>query len=52
VPDRVGMQLGGWATRSVYDRYRIVSSGDMRDALKKATRGEGGTRKTSSKLSR
>jgi integrase len=44
VPDRVGMQLGGWATRSVYDRYRIVSGADMRDALKKATRGEGGTR--------
>jgi len=30
VPDKVGMKLGHWETRSVFDRYRIVSDDDMR----------------------
>lgn len=40
VPDRVGMALGHWATRSIYDRYRIVSDTDMREALKRAEEAE------------
>jgi len=31
------MDLGGWLTRSVFDRYRIVSDSDMREALRKAS---------------
>jgi hypothetical protein len=34
------MALGHWATRSVYDRYRIVSDADMREALGKAAAAE------------
>ena len=37
VPDRVGMALGGWKTRAIYDRYGIVSKADLTDALGKAT---------------
>jgi integrase len=37
VPDRVGMALGGWKTRSMYDRYSIVSKEDMEAAIDRTT---------------
>jgi hypothetical protein len=35
LPDRVAMQMTGRFTRSVFERYNIVSPGDLKDAARK-----------------
>jgi integrase len=35
VPERVAMQMTGHRTRDVFERYNIVSPGDLQDAAKR-----------------
>ena len=35
VSDKIAMALGGWKTRSVLDRYNIVSASDLTDGVKR-----------------
>jgi hypothetical protein len=33
VPETVIMKIGGWRTRSVFERYAIISRNDIADAM-------------------
>ena len=40
VPETVIMKIGGWRTRSVFERYAIVSRSDIADAMLKLQQSE------------
>ena len=37
VPERVAMKVTGHTTRAVFDRYHIVSPGDLQDVARRLT---------------
>lgn len=40
VAEGIIMKIGGWKTRSVFERYAIVSQSDIRDAMAKLEAGQ------------
>jgi integrase len=40
IPETVIMKIGGWRTRSVFERYAIVSRTDIADAMRKLQQSE------------
>ena len=46
ISETVIMKIGGWRTRSVFERYAIVSRGDIVDAMQKLQRSEDESQKS------
>ena len=40
VPEKVIMAIGGWKTRTVFDRYSIIRQDDIRSAMEKFQQSE------------